>query len=66
MGKKKQTGLPEEVAQVLKGAAAQRENYKPKEADDEPAASEKDTLSDPAVVQFCAELDRWLTAYVER
>lgn len=57
MGKKRQTGLPEEVAQVLKGAAAQRENYKPKEADEEPAASEKDTLSDPAVVQFCAELD---------
>jgi putative DNA primase/helicase len=55
--KKKPQGPPEAVAEVLRQAAEQREGYKPKEADDEPAAAEKDTPADPAVVEFCAELD---------
>ncbi|WP_137136572.1 DNA primase family protein [Rhizobium sp. FKY42] len=55
--KKKPQGPPEAVAEVLRQAEAQREGYKPKEADDDPAASETETLADPAVVEFCAELD---------
>ncbi|TRL35507.1 phage/plasmid primase, P4 family [Rhizobium straminoryzae] len=57
MSKKKPPSVPEEVANVLAQAAAQREGYKPKAPDEEPAAAEKETKADPAVVEFCAELD---------
>lgn len=55
---KKPGGVPEQVARMIAVATQQRRMYAGnREPDKSPAASEKETAIDPAVVEFCAELD---------